>query len=161
MPLQACTHLQLELFKIQTVFESNDMTILMKKTQILWPWLALSCSLLTGGTDMHWRQQCAATYSSWVLPRVVLFFAGNCHEYLATNRQESFPCSTRSLARRLPACRATAGRGGARGRQKTIAYLRPIINAILRLYTQINVRCEMTKLPLIFYENDLRVSPTI
>jgi hypothetical protein len=33
-----------------------------------------------------------------------------------------------------------------------------IINAILVLSTQTNMRCEMTKLPLVFYENDLDVS---
>jgi hypothetical protein len=36
--------------------------------------------------------------------------------------------------------------------------LRLIINAIPGLGTQTNVRCEMTKLPLVFYENDLDIS---
>jgi hypothetical protein len=36
--------------------------------------------------------------------------------------------------------------------------LRPIINAILGLGTQTNMRCEMTKLPLVSYENDLDIS---
>jgi hypothetical protein len=36
--------------------------------------------------------------------------------------------------------------------------LRPKISAILELGTQTNVRCEMTKLPLVFYENDLNIS---
>jgi hypothetical protein len=46
-----------------------------------------------------------------------------------------------------------------RSPHQQIAYsLHPIINAILGLGTQTNMRCEMTKLPLVFHDNDLDIS---
>jgi hypothetical protein len=40
---------------------------------------------------------------------------------------------------------------------KSVYSLRPKINAIVELSTRINVRCEMTKVPLIFCEKDLAI----
>jgi hypothetical protein len=45
----------------------------------------------------------------------------------------------------------------ARGREKRNTPISPKINAILGPSTQTNMTCKMTKIPVVFYENDLDI----